>query len=577
MADLNSTTGSGDVQKAICTICFEDLKPILEDLQTLPICGHVFHELCIQQWLEYCPAGKKPTCPVCKQSCSRHNLTRLYFQSTGDSPQLNSSFSRHGPGNADVETLVEEVRRLEMKLAAVNTTFENQQALLKKLDEELSAWKQFAKEEELRKEEIKKEKEYNEQLLYMKMEELSMKTVEIAKLQERGLALAKELATLKLATDLNLEEEDMVRLASIGHGSNIENALDVLKKSLALRNKSYKDLMIQCNILGRSETRTCKKLDKAREKINKLKIRLQEVEKALEEKENEDLRDFKDSSRLKRVNLSYTQQNVSCPTIKDQLVWQYAMENSDHITLSSNGLDQFCRTERTELKKISSPLAYERSNHAVDRNMDSYNLKLIPDSNRHPALAVKCENGQADQDAQPISGIRSNFMQNANAYAYTKVSDGAAYYKFGDDSKDGEEGSSVVIKKKVTHRNISMVTTEKILMDDIQKEVPYLADQSEAAACVSPACLGNTSIFGSLVPEMVNRNTSRWSKHIQSMSSSGDLIVVGADGRGGRIKVLKARDECLGDSVTTVGSKRQKHGAKLRSQFNIEHFFKKTQ
>ncbi|KAH0467196.1 hypothetical protein IEQ34_004434 [Dendrobium chrysotoxum] len=496
MADLYSTTGSGDVQKAICTICFEDLKPILEDLQTLPICGHVFHELCIQQWLEYCPAGKKPTCPVCKQSCSRHNLTRLYFQSTGDSPQLNSSFSRHGPGNSDVETLAEEVRRLEMKLAAVNTTFENQQALLKKLDEEagilreycgagnvtvlrtvyctkLSAWKQLAKEEELRKEEIKKEKEYNEQLLYMKMEELSMKTVEIAKLQERGLALAKELAALKLATDLNLEEEDMVRLASIGHGSNIENALDVLKKSLALRNKSYKDLMIQCNILGRSETRTCKKLDKAREKINKLKIRLQEVEKALEEKENEDLRDFKDSSRLKRVNLSYTQQTVSCPTIKDQTVWQYATENS-------------------------SPLAYERSNHAVDRNMDSYtlidvdNLKLIPDSNRHPALAVKCENGQADQDAQPISGIRSNFMQNANAYAYPKVSDGAAYYKFGDDSKDGEEGSSVVIKKKVTHRNISMVTTEKILMDGIQKEVPYLADQSEAAACVSPTCLGES-------------------------------------------------------------------------------------
>lgn len=29
----------------ICTICFEDLKPNVEDLQSISICGHVFHEL----------------------------------------------------------------------------------------------------------------------------------------------------------------------------------------------------------------------------------------------------------------------------------------------------------------------------------------------------------------------------------------------------------------------------------------------------------------------------------------------------------------------------------------------------
>ena len=36
--------------------------------------------------------------------------------------------------------------------------------------------------------------------------------------------------------------------------------------------RSYKELMIQCNILGRSDTRARKKLDKSKEKINRLNV-----------------------------------------------------------------------------------------------------------------------------------------------------------------------------------------------------------------------------------------------------------------------------------------------------------------
>lgn len=148
-------------------------------------------------------------------------------------------------------------------------------------------------------------------------------------------------------------------------------------------------------------------------------------------------------------------------------------------------------------KKISSPLVYEESKHAVDWNMDSYNrvdvdnLKLNSDSNGHPTFVLKCENGQADQSAQPRSGLISYSKQNAEAYAYTKVSAGVAYSKFGDDSKNGEEGSPVVIKKKTTH-STSMISTEKILMDSIQKEVPCYGVKKEAQACVSPDCLGES-------------------------------------------------------------------------------------
>ena len=37
--------GGSTFAKTICTICYEDLKPIVEDLQSISVCGHVFHEL----------------------------------------------------------------------------------------------------------------------------------------------------------------------------------------------------------------------------------------------------------------------------------------------------------------------------------------------------------------------------------------------------------------------------------------------------------------------------------------------------------------------------------------------------
>ena len=37
--------GGTSIGKTICSICYEDLKPLVEDLQAISICGHVFHEL----------------------------------------------------------------------------------------------------------------------------------------------------------------------------------------------------------------------------------------------------------------------------------------------------------------------------------------------------------------------------------------------------------------------------------------------------------------------------------------------------------------------------------------------------
>lgn len=36
---------TGAVGNLICSICYEDLKPVIENHQAIPVCGQVFHEV----------------------------------------------------------------------------------------------------------------------------------------------------------------------------------------------------------------------------------------------------------------------------------------------------------------------------------------------------------------------------------------------------------------------------------------------------------------------------------------------------------------------------------------------------
>ncbi|KAL7175138.1 hypothetical protein ACSBR2_028859 [Camellia fascicularis] len=118
---ISSTSGGGTIAKPICSICYEDLNPIIEDLQSISIFRHVFRELwsvtsiltyysyiftfvhfnrllfendlqfdvffdkpSLQQCIEYCSNAKKKRCPVCKQAFSEANVSRLYFQSVSN-------------------------------------------------------------------------------------------------------------------------------------------------------------------------------------------------------------------------------------------------------------------------------------------------------------------------------------------------------------------------------------------------------------------------------------------------------------------------------------------------------------
>ncbi|CBI40173.3 unnamed protein product, partial [Vitis vinifera] len=115
--------------------------PIVEDLQSIFVCGHVFHELCLQQWFEYCASKKKNNCPVCKQICSVNGVNQLYFQSIGDaSDPIVSQKSLNL--EEDPRALRREVKRLEVKVAGLTSVLERNQKDLKELNEELCLCKE---------------------------------------------------------------------------------------------------------------------------------------------------------------------------------------------------------------------------------------------------------------------------------------------------------------------------------------------------------------------------------------------------------------------------------------------------
>ncbi|CAL5410966.1 unnamed protein product [Camellia sinensis] len=166
---ISSFNGGSTIAKPICSICYEDLNPIIKDLQSISICGHVFHELCLQQCIEYCSNAKKKRCPVCRQAFSEANVSRLYFQSVGN--------------------------------------------------------------------------------LYQKL--------------------------------INCEDNPGELHREIDHSQQ----------------RSCKELIAKCNVLGRGEARALRKLGKAKEKIKKLKARIQELKTAVEVKDNEVLRALKASKK----------------------------------------------------------------------------------------------------------------------------------------------------------------------------------------------------------------------------------------------------------------------------------------
>ncbi|XP_010326668.1 uncharacterized protein [Solanum lycopersicum] len=567
--------GGNTFAKTICSICFEDLKPVVEDLQSISLCGHVFHELCLQQWFEYCTNGKKKNCPVCKQTCTEKNTHRLFFQSVGDPNDPSLSQQPHDVEGGPPCELQNEVKRLEGKVLKLASTLEQQQKDIKEVNAELLSCKEQLKVEVALKNEAKKQKTASQQLLHVKSQELDQSTLECRRLQERSMALAKELAALKLVCDVNLGEEEVLKLASLGNQANSKETIDVLKKSLVIRNKSYKELMTKCNTLGRAEARSLSKLEKAIEKIDKLKARVQELEMAVEARDNENLRTLRASKNFevesgKDVSKELTAVKCSNENQKKELA-----DTAVHLhPVTGYGHD----SRRGEKRKVmfSDVSEKDTTDRIITSCLDQDNQEKTPfQENKDGGIfeTSSCMHQVSNRKLNPL--VNHKKAVHENILSRLKVSSGTADATQVKASYNKYELSGLKNCGKNSAVNMSPVT---ILDDD---DLLPIKDFTQGDHCFSGGLLG---------PDGTNRHLGKWCKKVQNKGStglqgsganSGDLISVGADGRGGRIKVLRSINQASLDKESTESIKRCKSGTKTGSSqsqgcLQIDHFFRRA-
>ncbi|KAK0580383.1 hypothetical protein LWI29_001232 [Acer saccharum] len=571
--------------KTICSICYEDLKPNVEDLQVISICGHVFHELCLQQWFEYCSGTKKCTCPVCKQGCSANNVSRLYFQSVGDQSDSIISQKVKDREAEDPEFLRGEVNRLEVKVSRLDSVLESQAKELQEVNEELCHCRERTREEVASKNEALRQKTSIQQVLHSKSQELDKLTSECLRLKERNMALAKELSAFKLVSDLNLEEDDILKFASLGNEANNKDTIDILRKSLVIRNRNYTELMAKCNLLGREKAHSCKKLEKAKDKINKLKTRVQELETAVEVKDNEVLRYLKASKKTSRkrdilIGIDENSNSLFTNSILSEDQMEQCSAPMDDLEWTRRGTtDLSCSSKRENFKSV--------------QNMDANNTK-----NAAFIMACKKErNAIVNEDISRCSTAMHTPLSSDSKHQTDKdISMRSPLPRLGaitSDNKDVEVNRPASLHGFVgleagisSDKGISPVVTmdeDVILIDDDSAPVqPTLNIRKESSSPFPLSKPGDVCFSGGLLgPDGTNRYLGKWCKRGQNNSTTkgGDLIAVGADGRGGRIKVLRSSNHSSLDGKENFSSaKKLKYGAKTSSLqskgcLQIEHFF----
>ncbi|CAH8323827.1 unnamed protein product [Eruca vesicaria subsp. sativa] len=505
-------SGENAASNAICTICYEDLKPVAENLQSISACGHVFHELCLQQWFEYCPATNKRNCPICKQKCYLKDPFRLYFQSSGN--QIESSGKVVGV-EEDPVVLRGEVKRLEGKLHNLISALEEQKKVNVEVSDQLHQCKEKLDEEKVKRREALQEISTNKHLLKLKSEECAQLTTQCAQIQDRTMALAKELASLKLVSDISLEEDDVLKLALLGNNAKTKDTIDTLVKSLVIRNRSYKELLAKCNQLGRGEARSSEKLDKALEKMDRLKKRVRELEMINEECENRAIRDVIKASK------NSSDREVSKPTTENLVSFR---------KLPSGNIVDRISTPPAKLEKNDGFTNHGSCLGGAGREDSFFGKTVI----------------EVDDDVPEttISGIRHS--------------------------------DSTMKDEKVEDTNV-----QEKRDDPVVKDIKFnIREDSTFSAGAGDSWLSSGK----------DQNLRRWSKQGErneaphslggSVSGKDDLISVGPDGKGGRIKVLRSKPQFSNANASAGSGKRFKSGTKTSGSssqgcLQIEHFFGK--
>ncbi|KAF7101877.1 hypothetical protein CFC21_103094 [Triticum aestivum] len=434
-------------------------------------------------------------------------------------------------------------------------------------------------------ESARKEKESVQRLLNAKTEELSRKTSECVRLHERSLALAKELAALKLSTDMNLQEEDILKLASLGNHGNLENAVDVLKRSLALRNKSYKDLMVQCNHLGRSESRAQQRIEKDKELIKKLR-------KELEEKENNVIRDLRSSKKFKADQKQTNPVNVSAnngfsspsvghgnQTVKlDDVMQDGCKEKAQSNQVTPEAKKDPILEDNLEIKiaDVIDLDADDKDTIKCPTELFGYNDFTLDIQNQ----SSRCERGTEEPTAfgcEPSLDVpeETSFLK------HTAATGKSTFQEILMKTKLQNVQELPVLRS--TNVTTSTWKKESLTIGGISKQATRLASGTGPQTFHNLNSLSDDDFqtLPGCTGEGARKGIGKWSKgmaapgYLGANTNKGNLISVGHDGRGGKVKVLRGHGRFPDSRTPALWPKAQQKAGGKGGQSHLEHFFEK--
>jgi len=347
-------------------------------------------------------------------------------------------------------------------------------------------------------------------------------------------------------------------------------------------------LMIQCNVLGRSESRMQQKVEKAKELVKKLKARVHELEKELEEKENSLIRDLRPSKKLKADQTKSgnitANDGFPCPsagnrnqTTKLDEVMQDPCNDKPDLNqlkpeamsdLNSNGNFENKNVDVVELDADDSAFGNQHKTQLSakpfgtdDNTLDSQNNSSLCQNDNRQTMTFECTTQHVAKEAFLLKNKEATGKSTslANLRAKLHISQESHFERTNVTTSTWEKETLTIdgISKQAT-RLTSGTGPQQIhnfnsLSDDFQS--PGVPGMDGARKGIGKWCKGSTA------PGSANPNR-------------GNLIAVGPDGRGGKVKILRDLGGFQGSKSQALWPKAQKIGGK-GGQSQIYHFFGK--
>lgn len=350
----------------VCVICRELLVPSSEVFYTP--CGHIFHHLCLIQWLE-----RSTTCPQCRERTTENKIHRIYF-----------NFSNNDSIVEDPTSLQNKVDNLTFQLQLKDQRINNLTEIKENLKTETAG---------LRQEVRKVESEINgknsaihalkEQIKFYKRQCQDVDTYkqEIEQLKKKN----EGLKNLQALLDASVDEVDDI-MAMTCDIDKLKTYIVIMKKNMNTDLQKKRELRDKVKILQQELMRvsaTSKSLSEERSKRKELEQQLSICESDKVSLQNQLLvMQIKSCKFVPNIISAEKQDNLKvhkgCEMKSIEITNENAMMLDVTPRLKENDSCIIVDTDSVEItpQNIKSQGFFSMKNHSIKRERSNSNLKV---------------------------------------------------------------------------------------------------------------------------------------------------------------------------------------------------------